>query len=120
MIDAGIHEGDRVVVEKRVAAVPGDIVVAIVDKLLRPATRAQAQGFVREQLVLGKTVVQLHHVNVLRAHASRFVHRRGRFLGHAKAHHFAHVLGFKSAVAVGGHGLGADAHAGVQPMLLGK
>ncbi len=30
MIDAGIHPGDRVVVEKRVAAMPGDIVIAIV------------------------------------------------------------------------------------------
>ena len=95
-------------------------VVAIVDKLLRPAAWAQTQGFVREQLVLGKAVVQLHHINVLRAQASFFVHRRGRFLGHAKAHHFAHVLGFKGTGAVGGHGLGADAHAGVQPMLLGK
>jgi repressor LexA len=31
MIDAGIHAGDVVVVEKRVAANPGDIVVAIID-----------------------------------------------------------------------------------------
>lgn len=31
MIDAGIHEGDIVVVEKRPAAIPGDMVIAIVD-----------------------------------------------------------------------------------------
>jgi repressor LexA len=31
MIDAGIHAGDVVIVEKRVAANPGDIVVAIID-----------------------------------------------------------------------------------------
>lgn len=31
MIDAGIHSGDVVVVEKRVSANPGDIVVAIID-----------------------------------------------------------------------------------------
>jgi len=31
MIDAGIHEGDRVVVEKRASANVGDIVVAIID-----------------------------------------------------------------------------------------
>ena len=31
MIDAGIHQGDVVVVEKRISANPGDIVVAIID-----------------------------------------------------------------------------------------
>ena len=31
MIDAGIHAGDVVIIEKRVAANPGDIVVAIID-----------------------------------------------------------------------------------------
>ena len=54
MIDAGIFSGDIVVVEQRVAAKPGDVVVAIVDNeftiktldmergkyLLRPANRA--------------------------------------------------------------------------------
>lgn len=54
MIDAGIHEGDIVVVERRPTAQPGDIVVAIVDNeftlkyldrdktgfLLRPANPA--------------------------------------------------------------------------------
>lgn len=54
MVDAGIHSGDVVVVEKRVAANPGDIVVAIVDNeftlkyldnergrvVLRPANKA--------------------------------------------------------------------------------
>ena len=54
MVDAGIHSGDVVVVEKRMAANPGDIVVAIVDNeftlkyldnergriVLRPANKA--------------------------------------------------------------------------------
>ena len=54
MVDAGIHSGDVVVVEKRAAANPGDMVVAIVDNeftlkylanergriVLRPANKA--------------------------------------------------------------------------------
>ena len=44
MIDAGIHEGDRVVVEKRVAAVPGDIVVAIVDNEFTLKRLAREKG----------------------------------------------------------------------------
>lgn len=31
MIDAGIHQGDVVIVEKRASAVAGDIVVAVLD-----------------------------------------------------------------------------------------
>ncbi len=56
MIDAGVHEGDMVVVEKRPSANPGDMVIAIVDDeftlkfldrdkdsfLLRPANPAYA------------------------------------------------------------------------------
>ncbi len=44
MIDAGIHPGDRVVVEKRVAAMPGDIVVAIVDNEFTLKRLAREKG----------------------------------------------------------------------------
>ena len=44
MIDAGIHDGDRVVVEKRVAATPGDIVVAIVDNEFTVKRLAREKG----------------------------------------------------------------------------
>jgi repressor LexA len=44
MIDAGIHPGDRVVVEKRNAAVPGDIVVAIVDNEFTLKRLAREKG----------------------------------------------------------------------------
>ena len=44
MIDAGIHPGDHVVVEKRVAATPGDIVVAIVDNEFTLKRLAREKG----------------------------------------------------------------------------
>lgn len=44
MIDAGIHPGDRVVVEKRNAAMPGDIVVAIVDNEFTVKRLAREKG----------------------------------------------------------------------------
>lgn len=44
MIDAGIHPGDRVVVEKRVAAMAGDIVVAIVDNEFTLKRLAREKG----------------------------------------------------------------------------
>jgi repressor LexA len=44
MIDAGIHPGDRIVVEKRVAATPGDIVVAIVDNEFTVKRLAREKG----------------------------------------------------------------------------
>jgi repressor LexA len=44
MIDAGIHPGDRVVVEKRNAATPGDIVVAIVDNEFTVKRLAREKG----------------------------------------------------------------------------
>lgn len=44
MIDAGIHRGDHVVVEKRVAATPGDIVVAIVDNEFTLKRLAREKG----------------------------------------------------------------------------
>ena len=44
MIDAGIHPGDRVVVEKRVAATAGDIVVAIVDNEFTLKRLAREKG----------------------------------------------------------------------------
>ena len=44
MINAGIHPGDRVVVEKRVAATAGDIVVAIVDNEFTLKRLAREKG----------------------------------------------------------------------------
>ena len=44
MIDAGIFEGDIAVVEKRVAAQAGDIVVAIVDNEFTIKTLALERG----------------------------------------------------------------------------
>ena len=44
MIDAGIHPGDVVVVEKRNAAQPGDIVVAIIDNEFTVKTLAKEGG----------------------------------------------------------------------------
>lgn len=43
-IEAGILPGDRVVVEKRVAATPGDIVVAIVDNEFTVKRLAREKG----------------------------------------------------------------------------
>lgn len=44
MIDAGIHTGDVVVVEKGVKAKPGDIVIAIVDNEFTVKTLAMERG----------------------------------------------------------------------------
>ena len=44
MIDAGIHPGDRVVVERDVPARPGDVVVAIIDGELTLKTLAVEDG----------------------------------------------------------------------------
>lgn len=44
MIDAGIHDGDIAVVEKRLSANVGDIVVAIVDNEFTLKTLARERG----------------------------------------------------------------------------
>jgi repressor LexA len=73
MIDAGVHEGDIVVVEKRPAANIGDMVVAIVDDeftlkyldrerdgfLLRPANAAYASIRARDSFEIFGVVVGL-------------------------------------------------------------
>lgn len=44
MIDAGIHTGDRVVVERGVPARPGDLVIAVIDNELTLKTLAVENG----------------------------------------------------------------------------
>ena len=73
MIEAGILDGDLIVVEKRTTAEDGDIIVALVDDeatvktfyrepdcfLLQPENRAMEPIYVRELLVLGKVVASM-------------------------------------------------------------
>ena len=46
MIDAGIHDGDRVVVERDTPARPGDVVVAVIDNEFTLKTLAVEDGAV--------------------------------------------------------------------------
>ena len=73
MIEAGILDGDLIVVEKRTTAEDGDIIVALVDDeatvktfyreadcfRLQPENRAMEPIYVRELLVLGKVVASM-------------------------------------------------------------
>lgn len=73
MIEAGIFDGDLIVVEKRTTAEDGDIIVALVDDeatvktfyreadcfRLQPENRAMEPIYVRELLVLGKVVASM-------------------------------------------------------------
>lgn len=73
MIEAGILDGDLIVVEKRTTAEDGDIIVALVDDeatvktfyreadcfRLQPENRTMEPIYVRELLVLGKVVASM-------------------------------------------------------------
>lgn len=73
MIEAGILDGDLIVVEKRTTAEDGEIIVALVDDeatvktfyreadcfRLQPENRAMEPIYVRELLVLGKVVASM-------------------------------------------------------------
>ncbi|MNP63321.1 hypothetical protein D3C76_1587040 [compost metagenome] len=65
-------------------------VVTIKDEALSPADRAQPQGLISEQFVVGETVMQLDHTNVLRVNTGLLVNRFGRPLRHIEADHFDH------------------------------
>jgi hypothetical protein len=80
----------------------------------------QAQRLVGDQLVGGEAVVQFDHVHVVGADAGGLVDL-GRGLGrHVVAHHARACRGCRRCWAVGGHGLGGDAHAAVQPVPRGE
>lgn len=73
MIEAGILDGDLIIVEKRTTAEDGEIIVALVDDeatvktfyreadcfRLQPENRAMEPIYVRELLVLGKVVASM-------------------------------------------------------------
>lgn len=73
MIEAGILDGDLIIVEKRTTAEDGDIIVALVDDeatvktfyreadcfRLQPENRTMEPIYVRELLVLGKVVASM-------------------------------------------------------------
>ena len=72
-------------------------IVAIIDELPGLAVPAEAEGLVGDELVLGKAVVQLHHVNVFRAHASRFVRQGARRIASTSGYQQLDTVAFRNA-----------------------
>ncbi|MCY1404817.1 hypothetical protein D9M71_200390 [compost metagenome] len=95
-------------------------VVAVENELLGAADRAEAQGFVGQQFIVGEAVVHLGDADVARVDTGLLVDFLGRALGHVEADDFDHRTGFEGNRAVGGHRLGEDHYVSAQAVLLGE
>ncbi|MOA05044.1 hypothetical protein D3C78_1246240 [compost metagenome] len=88
--------------------------------MLACAFGAQPQAFIGQQLVLGKAVVQLDDVDVLRTDAGLVVSDVGRHAGHVEADHANHVVGVVCAGQVGGQRLPGNQHIGAHTVFFRK
>ena len=95
-------------------------IVAVFDKALGFAQRAQAEALVGEQFVLRKAIVQLADIDVVRADAGVFIDFFGRALGHLEAHQVDHRLALEAARGVGRHCLRQDLHLRREAVFVGE